>query len=42
MEIANKLYEELRAIGVDALLDDRNERAGVNSKGSGGGLLEFQ
>ena len=34
MEIANKLYEELRAIGVDALLDDRNERAGVKFKDS--------
>ena len=31
MEIANKLYEELRAIGVDALL---NERAGVKFKDS--------
>ena len=34
MEIANKLYVELRAIGVDALLDDRNERAGVKFKDS--------
>ena len=34
MEIANKLYEELTAIGVDALLDDRNERAGVKFKDS--------
>ena len=34
MEIANKLYEELRAIGVDSLLDDRNERAGVKFKDS--------
>ena len=34
MEIANKLYEELGAIGVDALLDDRNERAGVKFKDS--------
>ena len=33
-KIANKLYEELRAIGVDALLDDRNERAGVKFKDS--------
>ena len=34
MKIANKLYEELRAIGVDALLDDRNERPGVKFKDS--------
>ena len=34
MEIANKLYEELKALGVDALLDDRNERAGVKFKDS--------
>lgn len=29
MKIANKLYDELRKIGVDAILDDRNERPGV-------------
>ena len=34
MEIANKLYTELREIGVDALLDDRNERPGVKFKDS--------
>ncbi|AYE34519.1 proline--tRNA ligase [Clostridium septicum] len=34
MEIANKLYEELKSIGVDVLLDDRNERAGVKFKDS--------
>ena len=34
MEIANKLYTELRKIGVDAILDDRNERPGVKFKDS--------
>ncbi|MGL5950975.1 MAG: proline--tRNA ligase [Cetobacterium sp.] len=34
MEIANKLYSELRSLGVDALLDDRNERPGVKFKDS--------
>ncbi|MBU3133448.1 proline--tRNA ligase [Clostridium gasigenes] len=34
MEIAEKLYNELRALGVDALLDNRNERAGVKFKDS--------
>ena len=34
MEIANKLYTELRALGVDAILDDRNERPGVKFKDS--------
>ena len=34
MEIANKLYEELRKVGVDAILDDRNERPGVKFKDS--------
>ena len=34
MEIANKLYDELRKIGVDAILDDRNERPGVKFKDS--------
>ena len=29
MEIANKLYEELNNNGIDTLLDDRDERAGV-------------
>ncbi|GAB6168946.1 proline--tRNA ligase [Clostridium carnis] len=34
MEIANNLYNQLKSIGVDALLDDRNERAGVKFKDS--------
>ena len=34
MKIANKLYYELRKIGVDAILDDRNERPGVKFKDS--------
>lgn len=34
MEVANKLYEELKSIGVDVLLDDRNERPGVKFKDS--------
>ena len=34
MKIANKLYDELRKIGVDAILDDRNERPGVKFKDS--------
>ena len=34
MKIAEKLYEELLALGVEALLDDRNERAGVKFKDS--------
>lgn len=34
MEIAEKIYNELKAIGVDALLDNRNERAGVKFKDS--------
>ncbi len=34
MEVANKLYEELKSIGVEALLDDRNERPGVKFKDS--------
>ncbi len=34
MEIANKIYTELKAIGVDALLDDRKERPGVKFKDS--------
>ncbi|MEG0857492.1 MAG: proline--tRNA ligase [Terrisporobacter sp.] len=34
MEIAEKLYNELKSIGVDALLDNRNERAGVKFKDS--------
>lgn len=31
-ELGNKLYEELKAKGVEVLLDDRNERAGVKFK----------
>lgn len=34
MEVANKLYKELKSIGVDVLLDDRNERPGVKFKDS--------
>lgn len=34
MKIANKLYDELRKIGIDAILDDRNERPGVKFKDS--------
>lgn len=33
-KVANKLYEELISIGVETLLDDRNERAGVKFKDS--------
>jgi prolyl-tRNA synthetase len=32
VEIAEKLYSELNAAGVETLLDDRNERAGVKFK----------
>ena len=32
MEVAEKLYGELKAAGVDVLLDDRKERAGVKFK----------
>lgn len=34
MDIANKIYQELKSIGVDVVLDDRNERAGVKFKDS--------
>lgn len=34
MELAEKIYNDLKAIGVDALLDNRNERAGVKFKDS--------
>ena len=34
MRIANKIYEELKGIGVEVVLDDRNERAGVKFKDS--------
>ena len=34
VELADKIYSELKAIGVDAILDDRNERAGVKFKDS--------
>ena len=33
-KVANELYEELISIGVEVLLDDRNERAGVKFKDS--------
>lgn len=32
VEVANKLYKELKAKGVEVLLDDRNERAGSKFK----------
>jgi prolyl-tRNA synthetase len=32
MEAAEKLYTELNAAGIETLLDDRNERAGVKFK----------
>ncbi len=32
VEIANKLYEELRSKGIDVILDDRDERPGVKFK----------
>lgn len=32
MTIASRLYEEIRALGVEVLLDDRDERAGVKFK----------
>jgi len=32
VELAERLYQELREAGVDALLDDRAERAGVKFK----------
>lgn len=34
VKVANELYEELTSMGVEALLDDRNERAGVKFKDS--------
>ncbi|MBC2561235.1 proline--tRNA ligase [Clostridium saccharobutylicum] len=34
VKVANKLYEELIGMGVEALLDDRNERVGVKFKDS--------
>lgn len=34
MEIADKLYKELLDLGIEVLLDDRNERAGVKFKDS--------
>ena len=34
VKIANELYEDLISMGVEALLDDRNERAGVKFKDS--------
>lgn len=34
MEVATRIYSDLKAIGIDALLDDRNERAGVKFKDS--------
>ncbi|ASW42133.1 proline--tRNA ligase [Clostridium isatidis] len=34
MKVANEIYEELKALGVDVIFDDRNERAGVKFKDS--------
>ncbi|NME83976.1 proline--tRNA ligase [Clostridium sp. SM-530-WT-3G] len=34
VRVANELYDELISMGVEALLDDRNERAGVKFKDS--------
>ena len=31
-EVADKLYEELQAAGIDVILDDRDERPGVKFK----------
>jgi prolyl-tRNA synthetase len=31
-EVSDKLYEELKASGIEVLLDDRNERPGVKFK----------
>ncbi|MBQ9634440.1 MAG: proline--tRNA ligase, partial [Schwartzia sp.] len=32
LELAEQIYSELKAVGVDVLLDDRKERAGVKFK----------
>ena len=32
LELAEKIYGELKAVGIDVLLDDRKERAGVKFK----------
>jgi prolyl-tRNA synthetase len=32
MKVANELYESLRSLGIDVLIDDRDERAGVKFK----------
>jgi prolyl-tRNA synthetase len=32
MRIANELYESLRSLGIDVIIDDRDERAGVKFK----------
>ena len=32
LEMAEKIYSELKAVGIDVLLDDRKERAGVKFK----------
>ena len=34
MKVANDIYEELKAIGIDVIFDDRKERAGVKFKDS--------
>ena len=32
MKVANQMYEDLKAAGVEVVLDDRDERAGVKFK----------
>jgi prolyl-tRNA synthetase len=32
IQVANKLYEELKQAGIETLLDDRDEKAGVKLK----------
>jgi prolyl-tRNA synthetase len=34
MELANKLYDDLRANGIDVIMDDRDDRPGVKFKDS--------
>ncbi len=34
VEVAEKLYNELKSLGINVLLDDRNERVGVKFKDS--------
>jgi prolyl-tRNA synthetase len=32
VQVANKLYEELKQVGIEVILDDRDERAGIKFK----------